>query len=206
MWDNGTSGCRIMYFWGILWTFWGRHYKWYVDIPGCDPIGELVTEEDCVVWHVSGKGDIWWWCLVSCLLRARKPDQYKDVIVRTKIVRYLGNHMNKHADRETTKKGVLPLAAQIPAVVGWLLRFPLQPQPDSVCVKIKLEPLPRWNPHHLANSKLIWNSSLKNKRVKLIGYSHLERACGGETESAHYRFVLKQVVVRKQSRVVLVAN
>ena len=54
-----------------------------------------------------------------------------------------GNQMNKHADKETTKKGVLPLPAQIPAVVGWLLRFPLQPQPDSVCVKIKLEPLPR---------------------------------------------------------------
>ena len=60
-----------------------------------------------------------------------------------KSVRFLGNHMNKHADKETTKKGVLPLPAQIPAVVGWLLRFPLQPQPDSVCVKIKLEPLPR---------------------------------------------------------------
>ena len=54
-----------------------------------------------------------------------------------------GNQMNKHADKETTKKGVLPLPAQIPAVVGWLLRFPLQPQPDSVCVKIKLKPLPR---------------------------------------------------------------
>ena len=85
----------------------------------------------CFLFVEEG-GDFW----------ARKPDQYKDVIVRTKIVRYLGNHMNKHADRETTKKGVLPLAAQIPAVVGWLLRFPLQPQPDSVCVKIKLKPLP----------------------------------------------------------------
>ena len=85
----------------------------------------------CFLFVEEG-GDFW----------ARKPDQYKDVIVRTKIVRYLGNHMNKHADREITKKGVLPLPAQIPTVVGWLLRFPLQPQPDSVCVKIKLKPLP----------------------------------------------------------------
>ena len=66
----------------------------------------------------------------------------KMLLYGQKSVRFLGNHMNKHADRETTKKGVLPLPAQIPAVVGWLLRFPLQPQPDSVCVKIKLKPLP----------------------------------------------------------------
>ena len=166
----------------------------------------------CDTFRERGERDIWWSWLVSCLLRKvvifEQENQINIKILSygQKSVRFLRNHMNKHADKETTKKGVLPLPAQIPAVVGWLLRFPLQPQPDSVCVKIKLEPLPRWNPHHLANSKLIWNSSLKNKRVKLIWYFHLERAYGGETESAHYRFVLRQVVVRKQSRVVLVAN
>ena len=81
----------------------------------------------CFLFVEEG-GDFW----------ARKPDQYKD---DKNLYDFLD--MNKHADKETTKKGVLPLPAQIPAVVGWLLRFPLQPQPDSVCVKIKLKPLPR---------------------------------------------------------------